>query len=105
MKGGETMRTKDLTLALLAVFAVISLAPAAHAFTAPAAGDFMYDVYDIFVNKIMLGAVGFTAGVASIVFAAIMLVKAQFMLALPAVIGGAVLLKADAIVTSLGAII
>ena len=44
-------------------------------------------------------------GLFNIVFAAIMLVKAQFMLALPAVIGGAVLLKADAIVTSLGAII
>ncbi len=96
---------KTMIYALMLMFMMIAAAPAAFAFVAPAAGTFMYDVYDIMVNNILKGPVGFTAGVAAILFAAIMLVQARFMLALPAVIGGAIMLKADSIVTSLGAII
>ena len=70
--------------------------------SAPAAGTFAYDIYDSVVAKILQGPIGFTSGVAAMVFGAIAAIRGQFMAALPPIVGGAMLLKAEAITTSLG---
>lgn len=95
-----------LTLAAVLSFAVVLLLQdAASAITAPAAGTFAYDVYDIVVDKMLKGPIGFVAGVIAMIVGAIAAIRAEFMLAIPAIVGGAILLKADSLVTSLGCII
>lgn len=84
-----------LTLAATSVFAIV----------APAAGSFAYDVYDIAVTRMLQGPVGFVGGVAAMVVGAVFAIQGKIMGAIPAIVGGAVLLKADTLVTSLGAII
>ncbi len=79
--------------------------PAAHAITAPATGSFAYSVYDIGVNDILKGPIGFVGGVGAVVWGAIAAVQGRIMTAIPAILGGAAMLKADSIVSSLGAII
>ena len=88
----------------LVMFLFANLIPDAFAVTAPT-GGFAQDVYDIGVTKILQGPIGFVAGVAAIVFGAMMAIQGKVMSAAPAVLGGAVLLKADSVVTSLGCII
>ena len=94
-----------LMLVFMAAAFVFGLSDMASAITAPAAGSFAYDVYDIGVNKILQGPIGFVGGVMAIVIGAIAAIKAQIMLAIPAILGGAVILKADTITTSLGMVI
>lgn len=74
----------------------------AWAFISPDAASFAYDVYDIGVNKILKGPIGFVAGVSSMVVGGVFAVQAKIMQAVPAIIGGATILKADSIVNSLG---
>lgn len=73
--------------------------------TVPAAGSFAYDLYDIGVNQILLGPIGFVAGVACMVFAAILAIRQMILPAAGVVLGGAFLLKADAVVQTIGAVI
>lgn len=80
------------------------LTPAVMAFTAPTAGDFMYDLYDIFVNKGLNGAPGFVIGVALIGYSFTQM-QTNWKLASLGVIGGSLLIKAADIATSLGAVI
>jgi hypothetical protein len=76
----------------------------AHAVTAPASTTvFAYDVYQIGVNGVLKGPIGFVGGVAAIVFGAVTAIRGAILQALPALLGGGVLLKADSIVTTLGA--
>ncbi len=96
-------RTAMLYLAfMLALNLAPVLVPAAMAIEQPAEGDFAYDVYDIAVNKILKGPVGFVCGAACIVLGAVAAVKNQLMLAVPAFIGAGILLKADSLITTLG---
>ena len=94
-----------LMLVFMAVAFVLGLSGVASAITAPTTGSFAYDVYDIGVNKLLKGPVGFVGGVAAIVIGAIAAIRAQIMLAIPAILGGAALLKADTITASLGMIV
>lgn len=95
---------KTALMALLAAAFAISFNQVASAIvTAPTSG-FAYDVYDIAVNKILKGPIGFVGGVGAIALGAIMAIRAQIMAAIPTVLGGAVLLKADKITESLGAL-
>ena len=94
-----------LMLVLMTAALVFGLSSMASAITAPVAGSFAYDVYDIGVNKILQGPIGFVGGVIAIVIGAIAAIRAQIMLAIPAILGGAVILKADTITASLGMII
>ena len=86
---------------LLAAFMVIAVEPSAFAITAPAAGSFAYDVYDMAVNSILKGPIGFVAGLAAVCFGAAMAIQQKIGGAIPALLGGAVLLKADTIVSSM----
>jgi len=102
----ETRFTVRFVFCMLVSAAVCILADAlpALAITTPATGSFAYDVYDIAVNDILKGPVGFVAGIGAIAFGAVAAIRSEVMAAVPAVLGGAALLKADAIVGSLGAI-
>ncbi|EKD40832.1 MAG: hypothetical protein ACD_74C00155G0008 [uncultured bacterium] len=86
--------------------AFITVSPgSAHAIATPAAGSFAYDLYDIAVNDLLKGPAGFVGGIAGMLMSAIMLMRQQLLPAGATVLGSAFLLKADSIVTSLGALI
>lgn len=73
------------------------------AVTTPAAGSFAYDLYDIAVLKILQGPIGFVGGCGAIVYGAILAMQSPLGAITP-ILGGAALLKADAIVNTLGVI-
>ncbi len=98
---------------LLLLFAVMvygaflfipDLISSAAAITTPAQGSFAYDVYDIAVEKILKGPVGYVGGAAAMVVGAITLIGGRILQAVPAILGGAVLLKSDTLITGLGLI-
>jgi len=77
----------------------------ALAMTVPATGSFAYDLYDIGVNQILLGPVGFTGGVACMCVAAILAIRQMILPAAGVVLGGAFLLRANTVVETIGALI
>ncbi len=93
-----------LKKAMIAV-TICCMSSSAMGMTVPAAGSFAYDLYDIGVNQILLGPIGFVAGVACMVFAAILAIRQMILPAAGVVLGGAFLLKADAVVQTIGAVI
>ena len=95
------------TITALSVFGIAWLLATtqADAFTTPTTGTFAYDIFDIGVNQILKGPIGFAAGVGSMVAAAVMAIRQMLLPAAATVLGGAFLLKADSVVTSLGAMI
>ncbi len=100
--------TREALLALIAVQGILILGhySEALAITAPAAGSsFAYDIYDIGINSILKGPIGFVAGVGAVVFGAIEAIRGRILEAVPAILGGAALLKADSIVQTLGCIV
>ena len=100
------IRHGQAVTALAVLFAANFLLTAnAMAMTVPATGSFAYDLYDIGVNEILLGPIGFIAGVACMVFAAIMAIRQMILPAAGVVLGGAFLLKADSVVQTIGAVI
>ena len=89
---------------LLFVTAGLMLSAIAGAFTAPAVGDFGYDIYDIVVNRILNGPIGFIGGVALIVFGATKIMT-NWMMTILCIIAGTILIRADDLVVTLGAVI
>jgi len=87
---------------LLASLAVIGGAAAANAFNAPSGNSFLYDLYDITVEKMLKGPAGFVAGCVAIAYGAAMLITGRIAPAVMGILGGAVLIKSDAITQSLG---
>lgn len=99
-------RHKKSILALMVFGATCLIAASrADAFNAPAAGTFAFDIYDIGINQILKGPIGFAAGVGSMVAASVMAIRQMLLPAAATVLGGAFLLKADSVVASLGAMI
>lgn len=94
-----------IMLTMLVLCVVFLLPETASAITAPAVGDFAYDIYDIAVNDILKGPIGFVGGLATIVVGAVLAVKQNFVGAIPCILGGAAIIKGDTIVTSLGMLI
>jgi hypothetical protein len=101
-KLGDPTFSRRLGIAMMVFGAVILGAKIAGAFVAPAAGTFAYTVYDVAVNQMLNGAVGFVAGVGAMAMGAVMAIQQKVMLALPCILGGAVLLNAESLVTTLG---
>jgi hypothetical protein len=99
--------SREVLLAVVAAQGLLILFHCGEAFamTAPSAGSFAYDVYDIGVNSILKGPIGFIGGVGAIVFGAIEAIRGRILEAVPAILGGAALLKADSIVQTLGCIV
>jgi hypothetical protein len=94
-----------LALVLVQAFPILFHYGEALAITVPATGSFAYDIYDIAVNSILKGPIGFVGGVGAIVFGAIEAMRGRVLEAIPAILGGAALLKADTIVQTLGCIV
>ncbi len=102
------MSTKDyykICMMVMAAFLVSAIPQSALAITAPTAGSFGYDIYDIGVNQILKGGIGFVAGLGAIVMGSVMAIKQQVLGAAPCILGGGALIKGDALVTSLGCMI
>ncbi|MEM1660980.1 MAG: hypothetical protein QXR17_07590 [Candidatus Bathyarchaeia archaeon] len=96
---------KGLGRSLLAVGGGVALATPVFAFSSPDQNSAFYDVYDIFVKKIVQGPVGTAAGVACMVYGGVQLVMGKLGSAVLPIIGGGLLVKAEAIANSLGATI
>lgn len=102
---GLKHKKEIVALTVLGAACILAAPKAAEAFAAPAAGTFAFDIYDIGVNQILKGPIGFAAGVGSMVAAAVMAIRQMLLPAAATVLGGAFLLKADSVVSSLGALI
>ena len=101
-KIGKHVFTFANVAAPLALFAVMS--GGAHAFTAPAAGDLGYDIYDIVVNKGVKGPLGFVAGVAAFLFGVSRLFS-NVMIGIPTIVAAVCLIKSDTILQTFGMVI
>ena len=101
------------TLALLLAVGVLAVMGAgeAMAIAPPAApvggapGAFGYDIYDVFVNQILNGPIGYVGGAAAIAYGGILVAQGTYVLGAPAVLGGVIVLKADSITQTLGMMI
>jgi hypothetical protein len=98
----DPKNAKCIGLGLLVFGVFIVTASQVSAFTAPAAGSFAYTVYDVAVERILQGAIGFVAGVGAMVMGAVLAIQQKVLAAIPAILGGAILLNADTMVTTLG---
>lgn len=93
------------TIAFVGAGVLVGSAGTAFAIAVPAAGSFAFDVYDIAVNRILDGPIGFVAGVGAMAVGAVCAVQQKVFEAVPCILGGAILLNADSLVTSLGMIV
>ena len=101
----EKIKDNKKTITLVGCGLVLVSASSAFAIAVPAAGSFAFDVYDIAVNRILDGPIGFVAGVAALAIGAVCAIQQKVFEAVPCILGGAVLLNADSLVTSLGMIV
>lgn len=83
---------------------LVLVAGSVHAFTAPAAGDLGYDIYDIVVNQGVKGPLGFVAGVAAFLFGVSRLFS-NIMIGIPTIVAAVCLIKADSILQTFGMVI
>lgn len=90
----------------LSIMFVCLFVGVSHAISTPSSSStFAYDVYEIGVNQILKGPIGFVGGVAAIVFGAMTAIRGAVLQAVPALLGGGVLLKADTITETFGAVV
>lgn len=101
-KLNDQLRGQYGALATLLAIAFLGLMTSdAMAITAPTAGSFGYDMYDIGVNSILKGAPGFIGGLFGIVWSATKLAS-NWILAVLGILGSTMVIKADSVTTSLG---
>ncbi|CAC9588327.1 hypothetical protein CRYPA_1738 [uncultured Candidatus Thioglobus sp.] len=75
----------------------------ASAFTAPTATtDFLYDAYDVVINKLSKGGVGFAVGAAMTLGAAVAAMKGSYVIAGTTLVAAFIGAKLDTVTTSLG---
>lgn len=74
----------------------------ASAWSAPTTTDTFYDVYDMVVNQFLKGPIGFVGGLGAIGVGIFSMVKANYGIAIPAIVAGGLLANADGITESLG---
>lgn len=96
---------KARRISVLACLCLMLMVTGAMAFTAPASGDFMYDLWDIGVNSILKGPIGFVGAMMAFVLAAILGMRQMVVPAVGTILAGVFLLKADSMITALGALI
>ena len=105
MQRMRTWRQRVPRTTPVALLAILLQTGNALAMTVPASGSFAYDLYDIGVNQILLGPVGFTGGVACMCVAAILAIRQMILPAAGGLLGGAFLLRANTVVETIGALI
>ena len=101
-KGVAKAFAKGLVQTAVAFAGCLALTGSGFAFTAPASGDFFYDIYDILVNKMIKGPVGTGAGVGLLIYGGVNLALGRWAGALFPILGGATLVKADTLSQSIG---
>ena len=107
--GTVAMESEHQRCLMFAVCAVamffVFYAQNAMAFTTPSSGSFAYDLYDIAVNDILKGPIGFVAGVGFIVLCVFSIARQMVLPAILCLFAGIILIKADSIVQTLGCVI
>ena len=103
-------RHRKLAAVLMAMAVVLISSGAAWALddytpTGEGEDDFAYTIYEIVVEKMLKGAIGRVAGIAFLVLAAVQAARNNLVGSVPAIVAAALLLKADTIVESFGAIV
>lgn len=96
------MRKLILIAASLVAFSAVT---AMATFTNLAPGGFGSEIYDIAVNRILMGPIGFVCGLLIIGCAGCCAVCGKPLAGIPCVLAGAAILNADSLVTSLGTLI
>jgi len=99
------MKKKNLFRLLLTALVVCIAAASAFAFGAgtSTAGQALYDFV---VTDLIGGPIGTTAGILALVYGAYQIIgRSQFALGVPALIGGVIIVKADSLATSFGALV
>ena len=89
---------------MMALAALIFSTQNAMAMTAPESGDFAFDLYDIAVNGILLGAPGFVGAVLLMVYSGTLLMR-SWVLGVAGILAGTILINADSITASMGMLI
>jgi hypothetical protein len=102
-KGGFKSVVKFLKFAFFPLL-ILTWATGSQAITAPATGTFAYDLYDVAVNEMIKGPVGFVGGMIAVIVSAVNITK-NWLLAGGGILGGTALIKADSITASLGAVV
>ena len=101
----DPKKSRKFGLGIIAAGATLLIAGTASAFIpVPAAGSFAFDIYDVAVNQILNGPIGFTGGAAAMVMGGMMAIQQKIALAVPCLLGGALLMTADTMTQTLGAI-
>ena len=104
---GEAVRKHPTATAALAVSAAAATLGTGDvlAWTTPAAGSFAYDVYDIAVNKILNGPIGFVTGMGIMGAGGYFIANSRaggMAAGIPMILLGGSLIKLDSIITTLG---
>jgi len=86
---------------LVVAIAMLAMTGIAEAFSAPAAGDLGYDIYDIVVNQGVKGPLGFVGGVAAFLFGVSRLFS-NIMIGIPTIVAAVCLIRADSILQTFG---
>lgn len=97
-------REARVLTAFFVVLAALTISQEVFAWTKPTTGSFGYNIYDIAVEKVAKGPIGFVGGGWLIALGATKL-NEGWTRALPFIVGGSCLIKVEDLTTSLGALI
>jgi hypothetical protein len=102
----KTLGRQSATLAGVGVplAGLALLSAGAQAFTAPSTGDLGYDIYDIVVNKVVKGPLGFVGCVAAFLYGVSRLFS-NVMVGIPTIVAAVCLIKSDTILQTFGMVI
>ena len=92
---------RKLSIAML-VLTVGFYPVAASAFQAPASGSFAYSVYDLFMNEILTGAIGFTIAAGLVLYAIFWAVRSNVFGTIVCAICAGLIIFIEDVVISLG---
>ena len=82
---------------------IIGFFPAqAFAFTAPASGSFAFSVYDLFMNEILTGAIGFVIAAGLVLYALFWAVRSNVFGTIVCAIAAGLIIFIEDVVISLG---
>jgi hypothetical protein len=93
---------QSLVMAVAVAILLLGSALPSFAITAPTSGSLFYDVYDIVVNSMLKGAIGFVAAILVFMMGIGLFFVQKIIPGIIGVVCAALIIKADAIVTSLG---
>ena len=100
------VRDNPTAVAAMAVTAAACVIPGeVLAWSAPSSGDFLYDIYDIAVNKMLNGPLGFIGGMGCIGAGGYFIANSRaggMATGIPMILLGGTLIKLDSITQSLG---